>query len=61
MARELDDPRRLSLLHVYQSHIIWVGGGSQRALEEVREAIKAAERIPDRNLVPLVLDLAVNL
>jgi class 3 adenylate cyclase/tetratricopeptide (TPR) repeat protein len=50
MARELDDPRSLALLYVYQSHIIWVGGGSERALAEVREAIKAAERIPDRNL-----------
>ena len=36
MMHALDDPGRLSLLHAYRSHILWVNGGSLRALEESR-------------------------
>ena len=51
MVHALDDPRRLSLLHAYQSHISWVGGESLRALQEARASAEAAARIPDEGLV----------
>jgi class 3 adenylate cyclase/tetratricopeptide (TPR) repeat protein len=47
----LGDPRRLCLLHAYQSHLYWADGDSLRALDEARASALAAERIPDRTLV----------
>jgi class 3 adenylate cyclase/tetratricopeptide (TPR) repeat protein len=51
MVHAQDDPRRLSLLHAYQSHISWVRGDSLRALQDARISATAAARIPDRGLV----------
>jgi class 3 adenylate cyclase/tetratricopeptide (TPR) repeat protein len=51
MMGALDDPRRLSLLHAYQSHISWVGGDSLRALRDARISAAAAARIPDKGLM----------
>jgi tetratricopeptide (TPR) repeat protein len=51
MMGALDDPRRLSLLHAYQSHISWVGGDSLRALRDARISATAAARIPDKGLM----------
>ena len=46
----LDDHRRLSLLHAYQSHLAWMVGDSLSALKEARASSKVAELIPDRSL-----------
>jgi predicted ATPase/class 3 adenylate cyclase len=51
LVRALDDPARLSLLHAYRSHILWVGGESLLALQEARASAEAARRIPDEGLV----------
>ena len=51
LAYALDDPRRLSLMHAYQSHISYAQGASARALREAMESHKAAARIPDKGLM----------
>ena len=50
MMHALDDPGRLSLLHAYRSHILWVNGESLRALEESRASTAAAARMKDKGL-----------
>ena len=50
MMHALDDPGRLSLLHAYRSHILWVNGESLRALEEARALTAAAARMKDKGL-----------
>jgi tetratricopeptide (TPR) repeat protein len=51
VAFELDDPLRLSLLHAYRSHILWVEGDSLAALRDARASAAEAARIPDAGLV----------
>ena len=51
MVYALDDPRRLSLLHAYQSHIAWIQGDTLQALQDARASVKAAAQTPDKNLV----------
>jgi tetratricopeptide (TPR) repeat protein len=50
LASTLQDHRRLALLHTYESHIRWLFGESDAALDAAREAIAAAGAIPDRAL-----------
>jgi class 3 adenylate cyclase/tetratricopeptide (TPR) repeat protein len=50
LASDLQDHRRLTLLHTYESHIRWLFGESDAALEAAREAVAAAGAIPDRAL-----------